>query len=46
MQSGFGKTGRRGPANIDPWLGGGAFALCNSAGTVRQIMFSQEVPKA
>jgi hypothetical protein len=45
MQSGFGKTGisgsaNFGPGNIDPWLRGGAFALCNSAGTVRQIMFS------
>ena len=44
MQSGFGKTGRPGPENID-WVRGDAFALCSSAGTVRQIMFSRAVPK-
>ena len=45
MQSGFGKTGRPGPENIDQ-LRRDAFALCNSAGTVRQIMFSRAAPKA
>ena len=40
MQSGFGKTGSSGPENIGR-LRRDAFALCNSAGTVRQIMFSR-----